>query len=240
MSDVDAGSQLEAGLQLLGLPRVHAMVNKLIAFGEYLIEENASTNLVGARSLDSLVAAHFLDSLAPVAQVKLASPVVDVGSGAGFPGIPIAIAFPNLEVTLFEPRTKREQFLRRAVDRLSLENVRIEKKTAAGARESGWRGSAGTVLIRALAEPTEALGLGLPLLKIGGALLLYIGRQPTPSKAILSAAAALGGTLRKATLVEVPYLTGMRHAWWFERIGQKLDGRSSRPRAPLRKKSRKT
>jgi 16S rRNA (guanine527-N7)-methyltransferase len=213
--------RLAAGLEQLGISGSGVLAARLIEFGEFLLLENQSTNLVGAKSLDDLLAAHFLDSLAPIAEADLESPTIDVGSGGGFPGIPVAMAFPESRVTLFEPRAKRAAFLLKAARELGLSNVEVEKTTAETAgRSAAWRGIAGTVLIRALATPGEALELGLPLLRPDGLLVLYLGRLALPDPGHLEMAELLGGELMKASPVDVPYLEGARHAWWFKKTGE--------------------
>ena len=106
---------LTAGLDELNVPRIKETSEKLIEFGNLVLEANRRTNLTGAKDLESVVRDHVLDSLAPLQLVDLESPVVDVGSGAGFPGIPAAIACPPLEFVLLEPRAKRAAFLADAV-----------------------------------------------------------------------------------------------------------------------------
>jgi 16S rRNA (guanine527-N7)-methyltransferase len=225
--------RLAAGLEALRFPKPADLAARLVAFGEFLLVENQSTNLVGAKSLSDLLAAHFLDSLAPLADSELSSPIIDVGSGGGFPGIPVAMAFPHSRVTLFEPRAKRSEFLRKAIRQLGLPNVEVEKTTAETAgRSAAWRGIAGSVLIRALAPPAEALELGLPLLRVDGRLVLYLGRLAEPDQSQLEIADVLGAELLKASSVDVPYLEGARHVWWFKKMGETPAEYPRRAKAP--------
>lgn len=231
--------RLRAGLSQLNFPGSSSLAERLVDFGELLLVENQSTNLVGAKTLGDLLASHFLDSLAPIAGAELASPIIDVGSGGGFPGIPVALAFPDSRVTLFEPRAKRAEFLQKAVRELGLSNVEVEKTTAETAgRSPAWRGIAGTVLIRALATPAEAVELGLPLLRLDGVLVLYLGRLSQPDPEQLEMAKFLGGELVKATPVTVPYLDGARHAWWFKKTGETPTDYPRRAAVPSKKPSK--
>lgn len=204
---------LSAGLRGLGLRRSPAIDSKLLAFAELLLSENAKTNLTGARSLGTLITDHILDSLAPLSFVGLLDPVVDLGSGAGLPGIPAAIAYPDHSFILLEPRAKRVAFLDLAIRELALRNASTIKSSARGPRATGLRDNAGTVLVRALANPTEALEQGMPMLKPGGTLLLYEGRAAHPSAAQRRAATKLGGASIVVKRVDVPGLLGARHAW---------------------------
>jgi 16S rRNA (guanine527-N7)-methyltransferase len=208
----DAKEILETGLRTLKIPRVDIVCAKLLEFADLLLAENQRTNLTGARDLKGLVREHFLDSLAPLALLDLRPPIVDVGSGAGFPGIPAAIAHPDKEFVLLEPRAKRAAFLESAAKRLGLENVSVVKSSALGPGAAPVLGKAGTVLMRAVAEPGAALALGLPLLRPGGRLVMYEGRAARPS-AELRKVAKRGGADIEPRAVRVPSLEAVRHAW---------------------------
>lgn len=80
------------------------------------------TRIVG---FESMVLKHYIDSMIIGRFTQLPSPLLDIGTGAGFPGIPIKIRYPHLEVVLAEPRPRRAQFLREAVDSLGLSRVSI-------------------------------------------------------------------------------------------------------------------
>src|SRR5690242_18763926 len=209
----EAEADLRDGLRLLGFTDA-TLVGRLLEFGRLLLEANEQTNLVGASSLEELVGPHLLDSLAPLAGRTIKGELIDVGSGAGFPAIPIALAFRSARVIMLEPRAKRLEFLRDAVERLGIE-AEPRKSTAETAGRSDLRETAQTVTVRAVAAPTTALELSIPLLKSTGRALLYVGRQPMPSEHDLEIARLLGADLLEAKSVEVPYLQGVRHAWWF-------------------------
>jgi 16S rRNA (guanine527-N7)-methyltransferase len=222
-----AEDKLEAGLRALGIHHPAGVSAKLIDFGTILLEENKRTNLTGARTIDELVRDHFLDSLAPLQFVELAQPIIDVGSGAGFPGIPAAIAFPKKRVILLEPRAKRAEFLSMIAHKLALENVNVVKASARGPGASSIAGNAGTVLIRAVGQPAVSFGLGLPLLRPGGWLVLYEGRAARATVEERRAAAAAGGRDLRITRVAVPGLPATRHMW----ILRKVSGNPRKPRA---------
>ncbi len=209
---LDPRKLLEAGLERLKIANPTATAAKLAEFGTLLLASNQQTNLTGAKDLASLVTEHFLDSLAPLALVELSSPVVDVGSGAGFPGIPAAIAFPQQIIVLLEPRAKRAAFLQSAVSRLGLGNVSVIKASALGPGAASLHGKAGTVLMRALAEPEKAIGLGSVLVRPGGDLVLYEGRRARPTPEQRKAAARMKGEI-DVRRVFVPGLPSVRHVW---------------------------
>ncbi len=102
-------------------------MEQLEQFAAFLKREAASQNLVSASTLDHIWARHIADS----AQLLRLLPDsqhgewqwnnwLDLGSGAGFPGIVIAI-LTGKPVTLLESRTRRIEYLRRAVEMLDLE-----------------------------------------------------------------------------------------------------------------------
>ena len=213
----DPASILAEGLRSLRISDPQAVSARLIEYARLVLEENARTNLTGARDLRGLVVNHFLDSLAPLGFIRLADPVVDLGSGAGFPGIPAAIVYPRHHFVLLEPRSKRVEFLRLAIDRLGLDNTAVVKGSALGPAASGLVGKAGAVLVRAVADPAQAFALGLPLLRGGGELLLYEGRSARPTVEHKRAASRHGGGEIKVRRTHVPSLDAIRHAWIVKR-----------------------
>lgn len=50
---------------------------------------------------------------------------VDLGSGGGLPGLVLAHAYPDCAITLIDRRTKRTDFLERAVRRLGYDHVSV-------------------------------------------------------------------------------------------------------------------
>jgi 16S rRNA (guanine527-N7)-methyltransferase len=113
---------------------------------------------------------HVEGSLAALGQVRsLGGPVVDVGSGGGAPGIPIAAALPELSVTLLESSARKCAFLLRVA--AEFPNVRVVR----GRAEEQPLETYQTALARALAPPPVAAELCLPLVRAGGAAIVYVG-----------------------------------------------------------------
>jgi 16S rRNA (guanine527-N7)-methyltransferase len=110
------------------------------------------------------------DSLRGVELVGgLEGPIVDVGSGGGAPGIPLAVALPNREMTLLESERRKAQFLERWTDELS--NLRV----VWGRAEEQETEVFGVALAKALAPPPVAAEWCLPLVRAGGAAVLWVG-----------------------------------------------------------------
>jgi 16S rRNA (guanine527-N7)-methyltransferase len=96
-------------------------------------------------------------------------PLIDVGSGGGSPGIPLASALPDREFTLLDAERRKCDFLRRwAPPNAAVVWGRAEEQPL-----ERW----GVALAKALAQPAVAAELCLPLVRLGGAALLWLGEN---------------------------------------------------------------
>lgn len=111
-------------------------------------------------------------------------PLVDVGSGGGTPGIPLAASLPRLEVTLLEADRRKCAFLERWC--AELPNLSV----VWGRAEEQPLERFGIAVAKALAPPPTAVEWLLPLVRVGGAVVLWVG----PS-ADADAVAAVGARL---------------------------------------------
>ena len=110
------------------------------------------------------------DSLRGAAVVgDLDGPIVDVGSGGGAPGIPLAAVLPERGVTLLEAEERKAQFLRRWERELA--NVTVIR----GRAEEQEVDRYGVAVAKALAQPPVAAEWCLPLVRAGGAVVLWVG-----------------------------------------------------------------
>ena len=101
--------------------------DRLEAFVAFLKIEAASQNLISASTLDQIWSRHIVDSaqlLKFAPQNARSNSWIDLGSGAGFPGLIVAM-LTNYRVTLVESRSRRIEYLQRAVAMLDLED-RVE------------------------------------------------------------------------------------------------------------------
>ncbi len=98
---------------------------------------------------------------------RLPGPLVDVGSGGGSPGIPLAAALPGVEVTLLEAERRKCEFL----ERWAPPNARV----VWGRAEEQPVDTYGVATAKALASPPVAVEWALPLVRPGGAALLWLG-----------------------------------------------------------------
>jgi len=108
------------------------------------------------------------DSLRGVDLVReVDGPIVDVGSGGGVPGIPLAHALPAREVTLLEANGKKCEFLRLwAPDNATVVQGRAEEQST---------DVFGVAVAKALAPPPVAAEWCLPLVRVGGRAVLWVG-----------------------------------------------------------------
>ena len=115
-------------------------------------------------------------------------PIVDVGSGGGTPGIPIATALPSRTVTLLEAERRKCRFLETWADELP--NVSV----VWGRAEEQEPEQFGVALAKALAHPPTAAEWCLPLVRPGGAVVLWVGPSVEPDR-VARVAARIAGEL---------------------------------------------
>jgi 16S rRNA (guanine527-N7)-methyltransferase len=115
------------------------------------------------------------DSLRAVEIVqRFAGPIVDVGSGGGAPGIPLAAAFPDRDVVLLESTRRKCTFLEEWVG--PFPNLRV----VCGRAEEQEVDQFGVAVAKALAPPPVAAEWCLPLVRPGGAAVLFVGPTAEP------------------------------------------------------------
>lgn len=92
----------------------------------------------------------------------------------GSPGLVVALARPDLDVVLLDRRTRRTDFLSRAVRRLALaERVRVLPGDAATlAHDVRWRGHFGAAIARGLGSPAITAELCRGFVGDGGLLIV--------------------------------------------------------------------
>jgi 16S rRNA (guanine527-N7)-methyltransferase len=127
------------------------------------------------------------DSLRGVDVVReFDGPIVDVGSGGGAPGIPLAAALPDREVTLLEAERRKVEFLWRWKEGLS--NLEV----IWGRAEEQPTDAYGVAVAKALAPPPVAAEWTLPLVRPGGAVVLWVGPSADLER-VARAAEQVGG-----------------------------------------------
>jgi 16S rRNA (guanine527-N7)-methyltransferase len=112
--------------------------------------------------------------------------IVDVGSGGGLPGIPLAASLPEREVTLLEANGRKCDFLREWAP----PNARVVQ----GRAEEQEIDVYGVAVAKALAPPPVAAEWCLPLVRVGGAAVLWVGPS-ADREGVARVAEQLGATL---------------------------------------------
>ena len=131
----------------------------------------------------------FDDALAGLELVRgFDGPIVDVGSGGGTPGIPLAASLPDREVTLLEAERRKTEFL--AQWTAELPNLHV----VWGRAEEQPNELYAVAVAKALANPPVAAEWCLPLVREGGAVILWVG--PTAdARAVAGVAGKIAGGL---------------------------------------------
>jgi 16S rRNA (guanine527-N7)-methyltransferase len=153
-----------------------------------VVDTPGLTALAGAEARRVLLE----DSLAGVPLVsRFEGPVVDVGSGGGAPGIPLAASLPDRDVTLLEAQGRKADFLRRWT--AELPNLRV----VTGRAEEQPLEQFGVAVAKALDHPPTAAEWTLPLVREGGAVVLWVGPSAEPEP-VASVAAQLNAELAES------------------------------------------
>jgi 16S rRNA (guanine527-N7)-methyltransferase len=146
--------------------------------------------LTAIESVEEARRALLEDSLRGVELLReLPGTIVDVGSGGGVPGIPLAAALPDREVTLLEANGRKCDFLRRwAPPNATVVQGRAEEQDP---------DAFGIAVAKALASPPVAAEWCLPLVRIGGAVVLWVGSTADVGH-VARVAERVGGELEDA------------------------------------------
>jgi 16S rRNA (guanine527-N7)-methyltransferase len=171
-------------------PRLEAWLRALVS----------TPGLTALRDLRDARRVHVDDSTAALAVVRrYAGPIVDVGSGGGAPGVVLAAALPDRDVTLLEANGKKAAFLERVAR--DFPNVRVVH----GRAEEHELEAYGVAVAKALAPPPVAVEWCLPLVRTGGAAVLFVGPSVETAR-LAHVAERLGGgePVLEGGLVVVP------------------------------------
>jgi 16S rRNA (guanine527-N7)-methyltransferase len=151
-----------------------ALVGRL----EAVYQEAVELGFLGPREGPRLRDRHILDALA-LAEVRAprqGEQWVDLGSGAGLPGLPLAARYQDTAFTLVDAQQRRLAWVAVAAAELGLANV----TTIHGRLEDLGRGPErerfDVATARALGPLPVVAELGLPLVRVGGMLIVPRGR----------------------------------------------------------------
>lgn len=143
-------------------------------YARMLMDQGELRGLIGPREMPRLWERHILNSAAVVPYLARARSVADVGSGAGLPGVVVAIMRPDAEVFLVEPMERRTAWLAEVVDELELANVAVKRGRA---EEYDGAFEVDAVTSRAVGALSKLVRVSMPLVRVGGELVLLKGRN---------------------------------------------------------------
>jgi 16S rRNA (guanine527-N7)-methyltransferase len=155
---------------------------------------------LGPKELERLWERHLDDAfgLAAIRQPRSGERWADLGSGAGLPGLPLAIAHRASSFTLIDAQQRRLDWVASTAAALRLTNLTVVHTRLEDFARGPARASFDVATARALGTLPVVAELGLPLLKIGGQLLVPRG-QPGEDELEQAAVACqqLGGHLER-------------------------------------------
>jgi 16S rRNA (guanine527-N7)-methyltransferase len=153
---------------------------------------------LGPREQERLWERHLDDAfgLAAIRRPKPEERWADLGSGAGLPGLPLAVAHRTTTFTLIDAQRRRLDWVEATAAKLHLSNVEVVHARLEDYGQGPARQSFDVATARALGPLPVVAELGLPLLRIGGRLLVPRG-QPGSDELdqAASACAQLGGRI---------------------------------------------
>ena len=195
---------LQSGLCRLGVELPDETVDRLVSFGEAVLEKNRVMNLTTITDPDQAAELHLLDSLTLLKVLPLAGKsLLDVGTGAGFPGVPLKLAVPSLRLTLLDSLQKRMRWL----EDEALPALELEARFLSGRAEefaAQYRERFDVVTSRAVARLNLLCELCLPYVHEGGYFLAMKGAQA--GEELTEAAKAirtLGGSFERTETFEI-------------------------------------
>ena len=195
---------LQSGLSRLGVELPDETVDRLVSFGEAVLEKNRVMNLTAITDPDQAAELHLLDSLTLLKVLPLAGKsLLDVGTGAGFPGVPLKLAVPSLRLTLLDSLQKRMRWL----EDEALPALDLEARFLSGRAEefaAHYRERFDVVTSRAVARLNLLCELCLPYVHEGGYFLAMKGAQA--GEELTEAAKAirtLGGSFERTETFEI-------------------------------------
>ncbi len=201
-------------------PKLEARLRALVA---HLLEENQKFNLTGIKDPGDAWTKHVLDSLECLRSELFDSneTVVDVGTGAGFPGLVLALARPQLRVAFLEATRKKCAFIEATIEKFEVKGARIINERAEDAGQNNrYRANFDVATARAVGSFAEVAELCLPLVRVGGSVMLWRGENAeVEAQHSEEALDELGGFLRDVRAYELPGLPTRYHLVAIEKVG---------------------
>jgi 16S rRNA (guanine527-N7)-methyltransferase len=192
-------------------PEIQKRLRELI---DEVLRVNQQFNLTAVREPEAAWVKHILDSLQGLQTglFELHRSVIDVGTGPGFPGLPLAVARPELKLSFVESTRKKCDFIRDTGEKFGL-NIRVINQRAEEIGQNVvWRERYDIATARAVGSFGEVCELCLPLVKVGGHLVLWRGSAAEEeTKTSKGAIKVLGGQFKTLYPYTLPGLDMTYH-----------------------------
>lgn len=172
-------------------------------YADLLRDQGELRGLIGPREVPRIWERHILNSAAVVQYLPTSGSVADIGSGAGLPGVVIAVMRPELEVILVEPMERRTTWLSEVVTELGLTNVEVKRGRAEEFHDAF---EVDAVTSRAVAPLSKLVRMSMPLVRVGGELVILKGRnvaqEVEPARKVLRKFGAADPEILEGTTVD--------------------------------------
>ena len=142
--------------------------------------EAVERGFLGPHEAARLRGRHIDDALG-LAEIRAPLPSeqwIDLGSGAGLPGLPLAVKFPATRFTLVDAQRRRVDWVASTAASLHLTNVEVVHARLEDFGRGLGRARFDVATARALGPLPVVAELGVPVLRVGGTLLVPRG-DPT-------------------------------------------------------------
>lgn len=211
---------LSDGIEKIGIKLEDKIIEKLLDYGELLLETNKHTNLTAIRDEKTMYEKHFLDSL--LLQDKIPSSVkkvMDIGTGAGFPGMVLAIANPNIHFTLMDSVSKKTKFLEMVVETLNINNVEVVNMRAEDyIKLEGKRETFDLGLCRGVSKFNVILEYMIPFLKVDSLFLAQKMDYQEELEYSKDAFSILNSKIEKVYELKLPFCSDDRYIFQIRKL----------------------
>ena len=165
-------NELTAQLRKYSIPYTQSQIALSEKYMEYILKMNESVNLTAIKDPEQFRELMTLDSLILLKDINIdGKTLLDVGTGAGFPGVMLSI-FSEAKVTLLDSTAKKINIIN---DFKGLKVDTVVGRAEEYAHEH--RELYDIVTARAVSALNVLVELCLPLVKVGGYLVAYKGKN---------------------------------------------------------------